>query len=91
MGFAWSAGLLPLAMVCCVSTRWVRLNIIPVAGRQFCIDLAAVCDAQASWSLGPVLMLKLQGVQCWVMRDEVSAADWAALHRNLRLSSTRAD
>ena len=41
-----------------------------------------------SWSLGPVLLFGSAGGRYTVLRDEVTAREWAALHRHIHIGGS---
>ena len=85
VGFVRGLGLLALCMLFCFSTAWMRRLISQTELAAQHLNWSESMQISWSWALGPVLLLKVDGVRYSILRDEVSCEQWAALRRDVYL------
>ena len=78
VGFYW-LGLTGIGLVCVASTAWLR-HEWEVAHGVLEFELGRL---QRVWILPFVVWVETPTARCWMFRDEVGPAQWAALLRGL--------
>ena len=78
VGYHW-LGLIGIGLVCVASTAWLRHRWkVPRGLLEFDVD-----QLQRVWILPFVVWVETPAERCWMFRDEVGPAQWAALLRGL--------
>ena len=90
LGFAASVDLTAACCVLCLHTHWLRGVQQRIAQDQQHLAHADLNAIQQFWTMGPALKITLPGCSFWILRDEVDAATWAQIHRQIRIALRRA-